>query len=81
MTNYCLGLSPEKLDTMTIRQINRLFRLHDESQLWPVKGRFNATNRAIKRLQRYEYVAYRGEGAAYADTLDAEISQIITACV
>ena len=72
---------PPEADAMTIRQINRWFRLHDESHLWPVKGRFNATDRAIKRLQGYEYIAYRGEGAVYAANLHEEIGQIVNACV
>jgi hypothetical protein len=76
-----MDLSLEVADTMTIRQINRWFRLRDESHLWPVKGRFNATDRAIKRLQSYECFAYRGEGAVYAANLHEEIVRILRACV
>ena len=52
---------------MTIRQINRLFRQHDTSMLWPICGRFNATERAIRRLQRT---------AEYTYTDGLEISRI-----
>jgi hypothetical protein len=76
-----MELHPEAADAMTIWQINRWFMLRDESHLWPVKGRFNATDRAINRLQGYEYIAYRGEGAAYAANLREEISRLVNSCV
>ena len=61
---------------MTIRQINRLFRQHDTSMLWPICGRFNATERAIRRLQRTAEYTYT-DGLEYALALDAEISRIV----
>ena len=73
-----MELYPEAADAMTTRQINRWFRLRDESHLWPVKGRFNATDRAINRLRRLDH-DWEGEG--YASALDAEISRIVNACV
>ena len=30
------------------------FRQRDESHLWPIKGKFNVTNRAIRRLIKFE---------------------------
>ena len=42
----------EQVQDMSIRQINALFRARDESHLFPVNNRFNATERAIRRLQR-----------------------------
>lgn len=33
--------------------INRAFRAADESHLWPIRGRFDATERAIRRVQRF----------------------------
>ncbi len=61
---------------MTIRQINRLFRQHDTSTLWPICGRFNATERAIRRLQRTAEYTYT-DGLEYALALDSEISRIV----
>jgi hypothetical protein len=58
--------------------INRAFRAADESHLWPVRGRFNATERAIRRVQRY--MRETGEdltGLAYALILDDELSRIV----
>ncbi len=57
---------------MSVSQINRLFREHDESDLWPICGRFNATDRTIRRLCG----RYTG-GMEYAYALDAEISRIV----
>lgn len=59
---------------MSVRQINRLFRQYDESELWPVCGRFNVTDRAIRRL--YREGRYTG-GIDYSYALDAEMSRIV----
>ena len=63
---------------MNIRQINQLFRQYDESHLWPVCGRFNATERAIRRLRRnvLPHIGPTG-GIEYAHMLDQEISAIV----
>lgn len=58
--------------------INRAFRAADESHLWPVNNRFDATERAIRNVQRY--MRESGEdlaGIEYALTLDAELSRIV----
>ena len=57
-----------------IAAINRLFRRQDESHLWPIRNRFNATERAIRRLRRE---GYDGAGLEYAYALDSEISRIV----
>ena len=62
--------------------INREFRDADESHLWPVNGRFDATERAIRAVQRFMREA--GEdltGIEYAYALDAELSRIVNAAV
>ena len=67
---------------MSIRQVNKLFRQNDESSLWPVNGRFNATERAIRRLRR-NILPHTGPtgGIEYAQMLDNEISEIVNAQV
>jgi hypothetical protein len=59
----------------SIRLINRLFRAQDDSDLWPVNGHFNATERAIRRLRRLQ-IAEHG-GLEYALCLHAEIGRIV----
>ena len=62
---------------MNIRQINALFRAHDESHLWPVCGRFNATERAIRRLRKVMQCNGTTGGFEYALMLDGEIGRIV----
>lgn len=38
-----------------IRKANKELRLKDDSHLWPIRGRFNATNRAIRQFRRRGY--------------------------
>ena len=58
--------------------INRFFRKQDESHLWPIRNRFNATERAIKRLQRLQRDGLIiNDGLENALALDAEISNIV----
>ena len=58
--------------------INRAFRAQDESHLYPVCNRFNVTERAIRRLRRYERAgACIGDGFEYALTLETEMSHIV----
>ena len=60
--------------------INRAYRAQDESHLYPICNRFDVTERAIRRLQRYDREgAYIGEGLEYAMALEAELSQIVNA--
>ena len=62
---------------MSIRQINRLFRRHDASGLWPICGRFNATERAIRRVRKVMQCNGSTGGSEYALMLDGEIGRII----
>ena len=62
---------------MNIRQINALFRKHDESHLWPICGRFNATERAIRHLRKIMRCNGETGGFEYAYMLDEEIGFII----
>lgn len=65
---------------MTVRQINRLFRQHDDSHKWPICGRFNVTERAIRRLRRLcAQGLVLSEGDEYAAALDNEISAFVNA--
>ena len=76
-------LTPEQIHEKTmhlsgktnITAINNLFRAQDESRHWPVNGKFNATERAIKNARKYRE---RGcDGLAYCLTLDRWISSIV----
>ena len=60
---------------------NRAFRAADESHLWPVNGRFSATERAIRAVQRYMREADTLSGLEYAYALKGALSRIVNAAV
>ena len=63
-------------ESASIRAINAVFRKHDQSGLYPIRGKFNATERAIRRLRRNRLGL---QGMEYAAALDCEISNIVNA--
>lgn len=62
-----------EINEMTIRQINKLFRESDESEKWPICGKFNVTERAIRRVRKMRV----NPGLEYYLAVDAEISRIV----
>ena len=70
-----------EINEMSIRQINKMMRRQDESHKWPVCGRFNATERAIRRLRRYRHDGMEiNPGLEYFLSLVGEISDIVNHC-
>ena len=63
---------------MTKRQINKYFRQNDDSQKWPICGKFNATNRAIRRIRKNFSEL---QGLEYALILENEISRIVNSII
>ena len=62
--------------------INRLYRAQDESHLWPLRNRFDATERAIRRARNIMLdCGHDCEGLQYALTIDAELSTIVNGAV
>lgn len=58
--------------------INALFRRNDDSACWPIRGNFNATERAIRRLRRMgAFVGEEYDPVSYTLALDNEISFIV----
>ena len=66
--------------------INRMFRDQDESGKWPISGKFNVTNRAIRRVkeaerrcdvQEAERCCGKMEPLAYALSVEDEIGIIV----
>jgi hypothetical protein len=58
--------------------INALYRAQDESHLYPINGRFDGTERAIRKAQRYErdsgIVHF---GLEYCYLIDSMLSEIV----
>lgn len=69
----------DRMADMTKREIRKVFRAEDESHKWPVRGRFNATERAIRRVARQEREGGRLSSLEYAYALDREIYAIVNA--
>ena len=59
------------------RIINRLFHKHDQSELYPINSRFNATERAIRRINKLERCNGAMSPLEYIYAIDTEISTII----
>lgn len=63
-------------------EINRLFRRQDESHLYPVNNRFNATERAIRRLQRDQRDGLCiNDGLEYALALEMTIGSVVNGAI
>lgn len=73
-------MTKAEINGMSIRQINAHFRAEDDSRLWPVCGRFNATERAIRRLRRKRRQGLEvSAGLEYYLCLENEIIEIVNA--
>lgn len=58
-------------------RVRALFRKQDESHLFPVRGRFNVTERAIRQLDRAMRDGLILDITEYAYALDDRISAIV----
>jgi len=67
-------MTDDKQGLANIRAINKLFRKQDESRLYPINGRFNATERAIRQMRKFDCPVY---GLEYCLGLDGLISEIV----
>jgi len=69
---------PKNVNEMSIRQINAYFRQNDDSNKWPICGRFNATERAIRKLRKKRAEGLDlNSGLEYYLSLEREISDIV----
>ena len=66
------------INEMSIREINRHFRNEDESDKFPICGKFNVTERAIRKLREYRRQGMViNEGLEYYLALEDEIGRIV----
>lgn len=78
LTAEQIAASCDDLDGVAnIKAINKLFREQDESHLFPINGRFNVTERAIRQARKLQQDAGAVYGLEYAYTLDSLISTIV----
>lgn len=70
-----------EIENGTKRQINAYFRANDSSHQWPICNKFDATERAIRRLRRESHGCLANGGLEYFLALDAEISSIVNTVI
>ena len=60
------------------RAINALYRNQDESHLYPINGAFDGTERAIRRVRKFQHDSgVASYGLEYAYALDSELTNIV----
>jgi hypothetical protein len=59
------------------KHIRNLFRYMDDSELWPINGRFNVTERAIKHANKVERESDIMSPLEYALFIEMETSNIV----
>jgi len=66
------------MDFKTRKQVNKLLRSKDDSHLWPIRGEYNATERAIRRVRRFERQGLVIDDVySYMAIVESEISKIV----
>lgn len=70
---------PNETNIMKLRKsVDNMFYQQDDSNLWPINGRFNVTKRAINRIKRAEREGLvLDDLLAYALTLENIMSEIV----
>lgn len=60
------------------REVNKIFRQQDESHLWPICGRYNVTDKAIRKAQWFQRESGCAlEGLEYIYFVYEEIGRIV----
>jgi len=70
-------MTRQEIESKSIRQINKYFRSIDESNKFPIRGKFNVTERAIRRVRKIKGELGVSGGLSYYLTLENEISNIV----
>jgi hypothetical protein len=71
------SLTENKDGLANIRAINKLYRAQDESRLYPVNGRFNVTERAIRKAREFQRQTDAVYGLEYCYLLEGIMSRIV----
>jgi hypothetical protein len=77
LMNTLQKMTPKWLNCRSIKDINKIALSEDESHLFPIRGRYNVTERAIKNLAPHVEQHPRMGGFEYALMLDGEISRLV----
>lgn len=70
--------TPVNVNEMSRKQIYAYFRKHDDSHLWPIRNKFNVTERAIRKNRKEEnYFGEKREGLELFLSLENHCSEIV----
>lgn len=73
-----LNYTYDEVRDLSEKQINAAFRAADDSNKWPICNRFNATERAIRRLRNLRKQGMQlAAGYEYCVAMEREISEIV----
>ena len=64
-------------EASSIRAANRMLREQDESHLWPIRNKFNATERAIRRARQLQQYVGTMSILEYCYAVEGILSEII----
>jgi hypothetical protein len=69
----------EQLDGLAfIRAVNRYYRDHDQSHLFPIHSRFDATERAIRKARQWRRDSgVDAAGLEYVELLELFLTEIV----
>jgi hypothetical protein len=82
LTPYQIANIADKYNGLAnTKEINRLFRTQDESHLYPIKHRFNATERAIRRARDFQRDNGAVYGLEYSLLLDQMLSDVVNSAI
>ena len=77
-TPYEIAARAEKYNGQAnIAKINRSYRAQDESHLYPINNRFDATERAIRKARKFQRESGAVYGLEYSLLLDSILSDIV----
>lgn len=71
------NLTKNKTGIANHKAINTLYRSIDASKLWPVRGRFNITERAIRKARKFQQQSGCVYGLEYCYLLEEIMSKIV----
>jgi len=82
LTPYQIAERADALDGVNnIKEINRLYRKQDDSHLYPIRNRFNATERAIRKARAFQRDAGAVYGLEYSLLIDGILSDIVNSAI
>lgn len=68
------GFTQDSEGIQNIKLINKFYRVQDESDKYPIRNDFNATERAIRRVRKYDCPVY---GIEYCYAIEDALSDIV----